>query len=65
MNESSHVENAQALIFLAGVLEQLLLVHRSPLGDRIPLIAGPPAAIKLVVVDENLGGKTSHDAALD
>jgi hypothetical protein len=38
--------------FLRAVREQLVLVHRSPLGDLIPLIAGPLAVIKLVVVEE-------------
>jgi hypothetical protein len=47
-----------------AALEQLVLIHRSRLDDLIPLIAGPLAAIKLVVVEEG-EGKTGNDAALD
>ena len=47
-----------------AVLEQLVLVDRSPLRDLITLIAGPLAAFKLVVVEET-GREEGHDAALD
>ena len=49
----------------AAVLEQLALVHRSPLPDLIPLRADPLAAFKLVVFEESLGRKDGHDAVLD
>jgi hypothetical protein len=48
----------KALIFLAlAVLEQPSASAALALGARIPLQAGPFAAIKLVVVEENLGGR--------
>jgi magnesium transporter len=55
------VTHAEANVFPRAelVLEQLVLVHRSPLRDLIPAQSRLAAAFKLVVLEESLEGKTA------
>jgi hypothetical protein len=48
-----------------AVLEQLVLVHRSPLGDFIPAHNRPACSDQTRCSRRKVKGKTGHDAALD